>query len=176
MLQFVFPIWYQEHYFVIAINVKTPRFDILDNSTVCYNIKQKYDHIPDDMVSYSKYCLLVIKYFFKHSTYSLHFVVQRYLFTEFLKKHNMESKAAPFLGDLAFPTRRLDMSWRDGDNHKDCGVYVMRHMETYFDNGLNGWKTDLKTGKEGLEQLDMMRIKYCAAILESPWNEHRSSL
>lgn len=36
-------------------------------------------------------------------------------------------------------TERLEMPWRTKSNNVDCGIFAMRHMETYCGNKLRGW-------------------------------------
>nr|GLL17131.1 uncharacterized protein LOC109162486 [Ipomoea trifida] len=63
------------------------------------------------------------------------------------------------------------MSWRDNSNKVDCGVFTMRHMETYMGKGTKGWDCGLE--KENKEQLNNARVKYLAEIVNSPVNEFR---
>lgn len=58
MMQFMFPIWHAEHYYLITINVKTPRVDIIDNSSNA-TIEAKYGNIPRDLVSSTSITVLV---------------------------------------------------------------------------------------------------------------------
>nr|GMC66490.1 uncharacterized protein LOC109162486 [Ipomoea batatas] len=60
---------------------------------------------------------------------------------------------------------RLRMSWRDNDNKIDCGVFAMRHMETYMDKGTKGWECGLEKGNK--EQLNNIRVNYLAEIVNS---------
>nr|GMC46990.1 uncharacterized protein LOC109175178 [Ipomoea batatas] len=66
---------------------------------------------------------------------------------------------------------RLGMSWRDNNNKVECGVFTMRHMETYMGKGTKGWECGLE--KENKEQLNNTRVKYLAEIVNSPINEFR---
>ena len=45
----------------------------------------------------------------------------------------------------------------------------MRHMETYFGNGLTGWKTNLTEGNK--KQIENMRVKYGATMIGNQFNE-----
>ncbi|KAK9053285.1 hypothetical protein SSX86_029918 [Deinandra increscens subsp. villosa] len=60
---------------------------------------------------------------------------------------------------------RLEMAWRTRSNYIDCGLFLMRHMETYM--GDNDWKCGFgeeKKGKQGAVIEDLRR-KYIAKIL-----------
>ena len=48
------------------------------------------------------------------------------------------------------PIVRLEMKWRTLHNKLDCGVFAMRHMETYKGNGLRTW--DAKLLHEGVRK------------------------
>ncbi|CAI9103193.1 OLC1v1001639C1 [Oldenlandia corymbosa var. corymbosa] len=62
--------------------------------------------------------------------------------------------------------RVLKMRWQDTENFTDCGIYAMRHMETY--QGDPRWELEF-TGvlERDNEILDRLRIKYFAEILSS---------
>ncbi|KAJ9543619.1 hypothetical protein OSB04_023326 [Centaurea solstitialis] len=44
--------------------------------------------------------------------------------------------------------RLLEMKWQTKGNFVDCGVFLMRHMETYMGGGVRGWFTGLTTEGE----------------------------
>lgn len=66
------------------------------------------------------------------------------------------------------------MTWQALQNNTDCGVFLIRHMETYKGDRKN-WETQLKSEKQKghQEQLVRLRIKYASAILTSHVNEKR---
>ena len=37
--------------------------------------------------------------------------------------------------------QRLKMKWQTKENGTDCGVFAMRHMETYFGGGVRNWES-----------------------------------
>nr|GME06561.1 uncharacterized protein LOC109162486 [Ipomoea batatas] len=65
----------------------------------------------------------------------------------------------------------LRIDWRDPNNKEDCGVFVMRHMESYLSGGLRNW--DCGLDRQNKSQLDRLRLKYVAAILNAENNELR---
>lgn len=82
------------------------------------------------------------------------------------------SKAKDFQG---IPIEMLNMPWRTEHNNTDCGVFTMRHMETfmglkYFDPGLK----QESIGQDG--QLNKLRVKYLNKIVRSDYNIHKSKL
>ena len=60
------------------------------------------------------------------------------------------------------------MPWRNNSATVDTGVYVMRHMKTYFGEREKDWDCGL-TGK-GMESLELLRMKFATALLTSPHN------
>lgn len=71
---------------------------------------------------------------------------------------------------------RVEMSWRTKDNHTDCGIFMMRHMETYVGCAKN-WKCGFKNeGTEQQSQIEDLRKKYLAKILKAEINTQRSSV
>ena len=67
------------------------------------------------------------------------------------------------------------MKWRTKSNGIDCGVFAMRHMETYY--GKRHWWCNLHT--EGPEQeswLRRLRFKYLSKILLSDTNQLRNTV
>ena len=76
---------------------------------------------------------------------------------------------------LVSPINRLKMRWRTTRNGADCGVFAMRHMETYYGN--KHWRCNLST--EGAEQdrrLRRLRFKYLSKILLSDTNQLRDTV
>lgn len=62
------------------------------------------------------------------------------------------------------------MGWQTEMNSVDCGIFVMRHMETYMGN-LCAWKVGLRVEKDNQRPLlNKLRIIYCHNILT--WSEN----
>ncbi|KAL3618811.1 hypothetical protein CASFOL_037334 [Castilleja foliolosa] len=110
-----FPICQSDHFYVICFDLKFRRAEILDNSPALENadITTKYSHIPTTLGGMVK---------------------------TFLESSGINRKAQ-FLKKLNF--HRLKMHWRDENNRVDCGVYAMRHMETYMGGSLKSWRCGL---------------------------------
>ncbi|KAI3795027.1 hypothetical protein L1987_37670 [Smallanthus sonchifolius] len=88
------------------------------------------------------------------------------LFLEYLERHGhpkaYEIKNAKI--------KKIDIPWATKQNEVDCGVFVMRHMKKYmgikepFICGLNS------NGMKKKSQLNVLRKKYAAHILQSSAN------
>ncbi|KAJ0766760.1 hypothetical protein HanLR1_Chr03g0081251 [Helianthus annuus] len=76
---------------------------------------------------------------------------------------------------------RLEMPWRTTRNVIDCGVFLMRHMETYKETSLKKWECGLSkecnnAGEISYKQrkeLDELRYKYVSKIILSDVNQVR---
>ena len=95
-------------------------------------------------------------------------MLQRYLFLKFLRQYGH-----PHCKGLEESrVYNLKMSWQTKNNYVDCGIFAMRHMETYsgnkdFDAGF------LPEGKEQNKQIEDLRKKYLTKILLSEHNQNR---
>ncbi|KAK1351607.1 hypothetical protein POM88_054179 [Heracleum sosnowskyi] len=70
----------------------------------------------------------------------------------------------------------LKKNWQTVDNFIDCGIFVMRHMETYMGNAYR-WNSGLPA--ESVTQralLDKLRIIYCYMMLTWRGNKKRNSV
>ncbi|KAL2929123.1 Xylose isomerase, partial [Bienertia sinuspersici] len=68
-------------------------------------------------------------------------------------------------------TALVPFPWKSVDeNHLDCGVVLMRHMETYM--GSRIWDSGLK--KNDLTVIEKLRMKYCYSIYSSDLNAANS--
>lgn len=67
------------------------------------------------------------------------------------------------------------MKWMTKQNGTDCGVFLMRHMETF--NGLDGWNCGLeREGKAQMNQLRELRSKYAVKIITHEINEKQQEV
>ncbi|KAL8214532.1 hypothetical protein R6Q57_003981 [Mikania cordata] len=71
---------------------------------------------------------------------------------------------------------RFKMPWRTSHNHVDCGVFLMRHMETYQGNDEKEWDAGFALEEDKLQkrQLVDLRRKYAAKILLHDVNEAKN--
>ncbi|KAL3652123.1 hypothetical protein CASFOL_001804 [Castilleja foliolosa] len=88
-------------------------------------------------------------------------------FHEYLVMKNLNSMAR--MKD--FPVSVMKMPWRSSKN--DCGVYCMRHMETY--KGSMNWDCGFVKDKDA-DLVDTLRVKYCASILMMPMNDRKDEV
>ncbi|KAH6779521.1 hypothetical protein C2S52_010758 [Perilla frutescens var. hirtella] len=143
---FFFPVLSRDHYYIVCFDMRKREALVRDNSDERegVDIRQQYGSAP----------------------FRLQTVFADYLYTEGLKTKSLMVRRACMA--------RLEISWRDIDNNNDCGVYVMRHMETYMGQSVNAWKCNLEKGN--VFQMNVLRIKYCGSILASGLNEHAASV
>ncbi|XP_074267587.1 uncharacterized protein LOC141591009 [Silene latifolia] len=64
------------------------------------------------------------------------------------------------------------LSWRNNYNVDDCGIYTMRHMETFM--GLISWKCGLM--KNDRSVLKVLRYKYLCTLLMFDHNDCRETV
>ncbi|GKC57291.1 ulp1 protease family, C-terminal catalytic domain-containing protein [Tanacetum coccineum] len=131
-----FPIIKGEHFYVICMNLKITEIHILDN-------------INSDEQDLGK-------------RYGQMPRVLTKLFEDYLsfEKHHRE-------GEMKFAEYKiLRMACRTMKNFVDCGVFAMRHMETYKGEGHYGHKCGLRTeGKAQNFLLNDLRYKYVSKML-----------
>ncbi|CAI9297561.1 unnamed protein product [Lactuca saligna] len=66
---------------------------------------------------------------------------------------------------------RLEMPWRTINNNIDCGVFTMRHMETYMGGSMNEFKVGFKNESSAQDdQLVKLRTKYLYKIITHEYN------
>ncbi|KAF5819634.1 putative papain-like cysteine peptidase superfamily [Helianthus annuus] len=104
-------------------------------------------------------------------------MLQRRVLVLYLQK---ALKPTPAIKELEIlEIERKVMEWRTENNGVDCGVFTMRHMETY-----KGEKTPWVTGfvKENEvnnrqnSQLHLLRHRYLSKIILSEHNVHREKV
>lgn len=138
-----FPVLAYEHLYMVSFNIKKPAFHVIDNIRRGKSAAKEYG--PK------------LKLLCRH-------------FVTYLKEKKLELIANELKNVEVY---YMLMSWQTLSNYKDCGIFFMRHMETYKGDPKN-WITDLK--HESIPQkaqLLKIRAKYCHAILASPLNEKR---
>ncbi|KAK9078396.1 hypothetical protein SSX86_002453 [Deinandra increscens subsp. villosa] len=96
--------------------------------------------------------------------------MMRHAFAGYLKKTNH-----PRANEMnRWPINRMLMSWRTKNNHIDCGVFIMRHMETFEGTELREWKFVLSNeGPDQTRELEDLRIKYVTKILLHEINTYK---
>lgn len=67
----------------------------------------------------------------------------------------------------------VPMLWQTVNNSTDCGIFVMRHMETYMGNA-NKFQSGLGTEMDNQKALlNKLRVIYCHHILTWAGNQKR---
>ncbi|KAK1353157.1 hypothetical protein POM88_052995 [Heracleum sosnowskyi] len=141
-----FPVLAYEHMYMISFNLKKPAFDVIDNIRRGRNAGKEYGPKPKLLRQH------FVKYLLENKLDSL---------ASSLKK------ASPYY---------MVMPWQTLGNYKDCGIFLMRHLETYKGEP-KSWITDLKVESiQQTAQLLKLRAKYCHAILSSSLNEKRKDI
>ncbi|KAL8199570.1 hypothetical protein R6Q57_013138 [Mikania cordata] len=139
------PIINQQHFYMMCFNLKTPKVEIIDNSGV----------MPRMSVT-KKYLDLPDKMKKTFANYLIHNQHPNGCHISTAKIH------------------RLAMPWRTEFNKVDCGVFLMRHMETYKGCLLN-WECGLcgENEADNLQKLQLNDLwkKYVTKIILHDLNE-----
>ncbi|KAK1361017.1 hypothetical protein POM88_045491 [Heracleum sosnowskyi] len=136
-----FPILQDEHFYLICINKKEQGYEVIDNIKVGRAVTNLYGGNVRKM--------------------KRHFV-------KYLKEKELTLLANKIKG---FPVSYLSLRWQTFKNQTDCGIFLMRHMETYKGT-LKNWTTQLRTERTGQKgQIDNLITKYVNVILTSHLNE-----
>ncbi|XP_019156988.1 PREDICTED: uncharacterized protein LOC109153589 [Ipomoea nil] len=78
--------------------------------------------------------------------------------------------SAAFVG---LESKRLQMAWRDSKNQIDCGVFMMRHTETFLGQRVLDWDCGLVKGDSTI--LHKLRMRYMRELVLCEHNVHRST-
>ncbi|KAL3630389.1 hypothetical protein CASFOL_023373 [Castilleja foliolosa] len=140
-MQFIFPVYQAEHLYIICVNIKGGRVDVVDNSPAMQNLpmRHKYGTVTPMLGNYM---------------------------VKFLLSIGLKTKAKKLCGSRVY---RVDMPWHDDANKIDCAIYAMRHMDRYFGQPHKEWDCGITLGGSS-RQLKNFREKYCAAILADELN------
>ncbi|CAI9297950.1 unnamed protein product [Lactuca saligna] len=93
-------------------------------------------------------------------------IIKKYT-VDYLKSQN-HPKTKIFSHMMSY---RLEMPWRTINNHIDCGVFTMRHMETYMGGRMNEFKVMFKNESSAQDdQLVKLRTKYLYKIITHEYN------
>ncbi|XP_031104205.1 uncharacterized protein LOC116007623 [Ipomoea triloba] len=124
------------HYFLICINIKASKVEIIDNKAlVCgVTMKDKYGDCTTLLVT-------TLKEYLALGSFDL-----------FWKVDELTEEV-------------VDINWKESENYIDCGLFVMRHKETY--NGtMQKWNPGFRK-KANLNEdfLIGLRARYAATII-----------
>ncbi|KAL1805543.1 hypothetical protein ACET3Z_028611 [Daucus carota] len=135
-------------YDLVIFHVFFPVHHVNHYYVVCYNLKNSSIDILDNRASERP-----IKNLYGQP------LIVLYLQTQNHYKFGDISKLVP---------QRLKMRWQTKENGIDCGVFAMRHMETYFGGGSRNW--DAKFAPESYTQkvqIRRLRILYTYNMISS---------
>ncbi|KAL1806202.1 hypothetical protein ACET3Z_029270 [Daucus carota] len=136
-----FPINKYEHYYLVCYGIKTMGYFIIDNIKREAQPKMYYSRVLE--VLHSHFCNYISRN----------------------ENPNLGSRVRKM------KPRFVKMPWQTTDNSTDCGIFLMRHMET-FKGDVKNWNTDLtEEGPTQDKQITRLRFKYNTAILSSHLNE-----
>ncbi|KAK1363188.1 hypothetical protein POM88_038749 [Heracleum sosnowskyi] len=94
-------------------------------------------------------------------------------FTRYLKENGLVNLAKRM---QKLQPSFLEMPWQSKSNSTDCGIFVMRHMETYKGD-LRNWDTRFtEEGRIQDNQIIRLRVKYNNSILSSNLNEMKDEI
>lgn len=85
-------------------------------------------------------------------------ILQHSHFTKYLQAKG-HSKLANSIKKLK--VKYIEMDWQTMNNSDDCGIFVMRHMETYKGDQKN-WDTRLK--QESVRKLTYVSFSYIVSV------------
>nr|GMD15499.1 uncharacterized protein LOC109158392 [Ipomoea batatas] len=132
-----FPVLRHGHYFLICINVKASKLEMIDNKSLVSGVtmKDKYGDCTTLLVTA-------------------------------LKEYLALGSSALFWKVDELTEEVVDMSWKESENYIDCGLFVMRHMETYKGT-LKKWNPGFKKkAKLNEDFLIGLRARYAATIIK----------
>ncbi|KAL1802824.1 hypothetical protein ACET3Z_031471 [Daucus carota] len=136
-----FPINKYEHYYLVCYGIKTMGYFVIDNIKREAQPKMYYSRVLE--VLHSHFCNYISRN----------------------ENPNLGSRVRKM------KPRFVRMPWQTTDNYTDCGIFLMRHMET-FKGDIKNWNTDLtEEGPTQDKQITRLRFKYNTTILSSHLNE-----
>ncbi|KVH88430.1 Peptidase C48, SUMO/Sentrin/Ubl1 [Cynara cardunculus var. scolymus] len=139
-----FPLLDKGHYYVVVFNLKNPSVVVIDN---------RYREVSDDDQLLQMYDFIT---------------------NILIDDQHLNVVVHPTGRELdEIGQQRLRMDWQTQNNFDDCGVFAMRHMETYMGD-VRTWRTGLaQAGKTKEGQIASLRMKYIAKLLVSNYNKKK---
>lgn len=113
---FIFPVIHGGQYYVMSVDMKHRRFDIIDHSSSQPSTKAKYGNAPETLQD---------------------------LLASFLHTNGQPGRAVLL---RTLKPKRMVMAWRVPTNNHDSGVYAMLHMESYLGQEPEEWNCGLLKG------------------------------
>ncbi|GJV73920.1 C2 calcium-dependent membrane-targeting protein [Tanacetum coccineum] len=148
------PVSNDQQKFLVCVNLKNPAVTFIDSKKEGNKVtrKKKKDDGVDDM----------------RVATILHRNFGQYLYAI------NHAKAAKIIQSQIV---RGNFSWQTNRRAKDCGIFLMRHMECYMGSDNGKWKCGLDVeGKKQNTQLGRLRNKYAAKLLLSDCNIYKGKI
>ena len=99
--------------------------------------------------------------------------MQQKKFGNFMKNRNHEKADEILKSEIT----RGEFHWQTDKRPKDCGVFVMRHMEDYMGMNIQRWDCGIEDeGRKQTNQLGKLRKKYAARLLLSDCNINKDKI
>ncbi|XP_056685415.1 uncharacterized protein [Spinacia oleracea] len=141
--QIFIPVLAAKHFYLLVINHYNATVDVIDNRPLPRNVK-----FED---KYEGHPEVVLDAFAKYmGTFGYD--------VEPMQKYEMNL---------------LKMKWRSTKDYTNCGVYVMKHMETYTGDPRHEWICDLKANDTN--QIRKLRVTFCGLLMLSKQIEKHES-
>ncbi|PWA63872.1 hypothetical protein CTI12_AA348970 [Artemisia annua] len=153
-----FNILRDSHYYIICFNLKYQKIEIIDNRLSDTEAYEGSNISEIDLIKklYGKLPFVLINFFCDY----------------LIKKHDPKFQIMRFCKPSI-----LKMAWRIRRNENDCGIFAMRHMETYNGQKVEEWNLGFRNEGEGQQgQIKTLRRKYAAKMLLSDENIHRKKI
>lgn len=130
-----------EHFYLLVLNFNNGSMDVIDNRLLPSGVsfKAKYGNIPDEMVCINHFFKFFTAPFLNLNDIALSWL-QLKLFTTFV--YEMNPQCVHFMDN--YTTRKIKVSWMDNENVYDCGIYMMKHMETYIGQRPSDWHLEFE--------------------------------
>nr|GMD09098.1 uncharacterized protein LOC109150823 [Ipomoea batatas] len=138
-----FAVLCHHHYFIMCLNFKKKVVQVLDNNTLGkgVNFVSRYENCDQILVeAFKNYCK---------------FKGIKTLLNKMTKNED---------GDDVFKHELVKMYWKNPSNVTDCGIYCMRHMETFKGIGPN-WDFGFNRTTADDLFLTSLRAKYAVDII-----------
>nr|GEX88626.1 hypothetical protein [Tanacetum cinerariifolium] len=136
-----FPIYASDHFYFMVFNIKKPKIMII------------LDNSDSGYTYASKY---------KEACDPLKKLFSRYLKEQNYSSHEAVAKMRPFIPKL---------KWRTSNNHVDCRVFAMIHMENYVGDTAKNYEFGLcEESDEQLSMLQRLRYKIATKIMLHQFN------
>ncbi|KAL8265316.1 hypothetical protein R6Q59_023446 [Mikania micrantha] len=123
----IIPILENDHFYVMAFDLKNPRIYLLDNMDKDETMVSIKDHQD---------------YYKKDTPYKV-----KHIFVKYLEKFQHAKTEKISMQEVT----RVDLKWATIENIIDCGVFTMRHMEMFMGSHCNTFDCGFKMSEKQIE-------------------------